>query len=380
MAKSTKGRSMGRAAQVRLLVATRKGLWTLTGDAARRGWKLAGPQFLGNIVHHARLDPRDGRTLLVAARTGHLGPTVFRSTDRGRSWKEAAQPPAFAAGSGRTVDHTFWLEPGHASQPGVWFAGTSPQGLFRSEDGGVTWSGVEGFNAHPQRKAWCGGDQDGTPDGPKLHSVQIDPRDASHLYIAMSSGGVFESTDGGADWRPLNRGVRADFLPEPDPEFGHDPHCVRVHPRMPDRLYQQNHCGIFRLDRPATRWVDIGGAMPKAVGSIGFPLALHPHDPETLWVFPMDGTRVWPRVSPGGKPAVYKSVNGGRTWRRQAAGLPGTQAWWTVKRQAMTTDTAATVGVYFGTTSGEVWGSRDEGATWRCLAAHLPHIYAIEVG
>ena len=370
--------SKARATGVTLHVATRKGLWQLTGDASRRAWALKGPHFLGHIVHHAVLDPRDGRTLLAAARTGHLGPTIFRSADRGRTWAEAARPPAFAPDAGRTVDHTFWLTPGHASQPGVWFAGTSPQGLFRSDDGGRTWSGVEGFNAHPQRKAWCGDDQDGTPDGPKLHSILVDPRDPAHLYVGMSSGGVFESLDGGADWHPLNAGVRADFLPDPDAAYGHDPHCVRLHPLHPDRLYQQNHTGIFRLDRPATRWTDIGAGMPKSVGPIGFPLVLHPRDPDRLWVFPMDGTSVWPRVAPGGRPGVYRSVNGGRTWRRQATGMPATQAWWTVKRQAMTTDQMATVGVYFGTTSGEVWGSRDEGETWRCLAAHLPHIYALE--
>jgi photosystem II stability/assembly factor-like uncharacterized protein len=370
--------SKARAKSVTLHIATRKGLWQLTGDASRRNWALKGPHFLGHIVHHAVLDPRDGRTLLAAARTGHLGPTIFRSADRGRTWTEAACPPAFAPDAGRTVDHTFWLTPGHASQPGVWFAGTSPQGLFRSDDGGRTWSGVDGLNAHPQRKAWCGGDQDGTPDGPKLHSILVDPRDPAHLYVGMSSGGVFESLDGGADWHPLNAGVRADFLPDPDAAYGHDPHCVRLHPLHPDRLYQQNHTGIFRLDRPAVRWTDIGAGMPKSVGPIGFPLALHPRDPDRLWVFPMDGTSVWPRVAPGGRPGVYRSVNGGRTWRRQATGLPAAQAWWTVKRQAMTTDRMATVGVYFGTTSGEVWGSRDEGETWRCLASHLPHIYALE--
>src|SRR6476659_5592110 len=140
-----------------LLIATRKGLWTLSSDAARRKWKLAGPDFLGHIVHHAIKDPRDGKTLLAAARTGHLGPTVFRSTDRGRTWKEAGRPPALKEGSGRTVDHTFWFTPGHPTQPGVWCAGTSPRGLCRSADGGVTWSGVDGFNDQPQRKAWCGG-------------------------------------------------------------------------------------------------------------------------------------------------------------------------------------------------------------------------------
>jgi hypothetical protein len=324
------------------------------------------------------LDPRDGKTMLAAARTGHLGPTVFRSADNGKTWKEAATPPAFDPASGRVVDHTFWLTPGHASQPGVWFAGTSPQGLFRSDDGGANWKGVTGFNAHPQRKAWCGGDQDGTPDGPKLHSVLIDPRDANHMYISMSSGGTFESIDGGRDWHPLNAGVRADFQPNPDLEYGHDPHCVRFAAGNPDRLYQQNHCGIFRLDRPATRWQDIGMGMPKSVGYVGFPMVPHPHDANTAWVFPMDGTDVWPRISPGGKPAAYRTRDGGKTWKRQADGMPKSQAWWTVKRQAMTSDRFPAVGVYFGTTSGEVWGSRDEGRTWKCLAAHLPHIYAIE--
>src|SRR5688572_3577503 len=368
------------ARRVTLLIATRKGLWSLASDPSRRSWTLGGPTFLGHIVHHAIADPRDGKTLLAAARTGHLGPTVFRSTDRGRTWTEAKQPPAFKPGSGRTVDHTFWLTPGVASHPGHWYAGTSPQGLFRSEDGGATWTGVDGFNEHPKRKTWCGGDQDGTPDGPKLHSVLVDPRDPKHLLIAMSSGGVFESTSGGADWRPLNKGVRADFLPDPYPEYGHDPHCVRFAGGNPDRIYQQNHCGLFRLDRPGDMWTDIGTGMPKSVGAIGLPLAVHPTDPQTLWVFPMDGTDVWPRVSPGGRPAAYRSLDGGQTWRRQDVGMPKNQAWWTVKRQAMTTDAREPAGVYFGTTSGEVWGSRDEGRTWRCLARHLPEIYSVEAG
>jgi hypothetical protein len=374
--------SKAKSKPVLLLVGTRKGAFLLTSDPPRRSWKIAGPAFLGSTVHHIVLDPRDRRTILLAARTGHLGPTVFRSIDRGKSWKEASRPPAFPKApegtKGLVVDHVFWLTPGHASEPGVWYAGTSPQGLFRSDDGGVSWAGVEGFNDHPMRGKWTGSGQDGTPDGPKMHSILIDPRDPNHMYLGMSGGGVFESIDKGADWRPLNAGCEVTFLPDPYPEYGHDPHCVRLHPLDPDLLYQQNHCGIYRMERPLGRWDRIGRNMPKKVGDIGFPLVLHPRDPQTVWVFPMDGTDVWPRVSPDGKPAAYMTRDGGKHWKRQDAGLPTEQAWFTVKRQAMTGDAHDPIGLYFGTTSGEIWASRNEGEKWSCIARHLPHIYSIE--
>jgi photosystem II stability/assembly factor-like uncharacterized protein len=306
---------------------------------------------------------------------------VFRSLDGGTTWKEAARPPAFAKApegrKGRAVDHVFWLTPGHADEPGAWYAGSSPQGLFRSEDGGDTWDEVAGFNGHPLLLAWTGGEQDGTPDGPKLHSILIDPRDASHLYLGMSSGGVFESTDKGATWKPFNAGCLA-VNPDPYPEFGQDPHCMRMHPAAPDVLYQQNHCGIYRVQRPEERWTRIGDNMPSDVGDIGFPMVLHPRDPDTAWVFPMDGTTVWPRVSPDGKPAAYVTRDAGRSWRRLDRGLPRAQAWFTVFRQAMTADARDPVGIYFGNTAGEIWAGIDEGAAWTCIARHLPHVYALE--
>ena len=366
-----------------LLVATRKGIWLLHADRERRSFRLDGPHFLGHEVHHAVLDPRDRRTLLAAAKTGHLGPTVFRSLDLGRSWQEAAQPPAFRKAkegeTGRAVDHVFWLTPGHASEPGVWYAGSSPEGLFRSADGGASWEPVAGFNDHPSNPTWTHG-PGGTPDGPKLHSILVDPRDARHLYLSISGamGGTFESTDGGRDWRPLNTGVRCDFLPDPYPEIGQDPHCVQLHPLAPDVLYQQNHCGIYRIERPSERWERIGENMPQEVGDIGFPITLHPRDPNTAWVFPMDGTEVWPRTSPGGRPAAYVTRDAGNSWERQDAGLPREQAWLTVRRQAMTADAHDPVGLYFGTTAGELWASRNEGAAWRCIARHLPQIHAVE--
>lgn len=367
---------------IALLISTKKGAFIFNSDNKRRAWTINGPIFLGNIVHHLMLDPRDGRTLLLAAKTGHLGPTIFRSTNFGKTWQEATKPPAFpkapAGEKGLVLDHVFWLTPGHASEPQVWYAGTSPQGLFRSEDGGESWESVSGFNDHPMRITWIGGLGDGTPDGPKLHSIIVDPRDPHHMYIGMSGGGVFESTDKGADWQPLNAGSSADFFPDPWPEYGQDPHCVRQHRLAPDILYQQNHCGIYRMDRRAGRWERIGERMPKKIGDIGFPMVLHPRDPHTCWVFPMDGTQVWPRTSPGGKPAVYVTRNAGKRWQRLDNGLPPKQAWFTVFRQAMTADARDPVGIYFGTTCGEVWASANEGAQWRCIARHLPHIYAVE--
>jgi hypothetical protein len=365
-----------------VLVATRKGLWLFRSDAARRKWTSDGPHFLGHVICHAVLDPRDGRSLLAGAKTGHLGPTVFRSTDLGRCWQEASRPPAFPkvpeAQTGRVVDHPFWLTPGHASQPGVWYAGTSPHGLFRSADGGQTWEPVAGLNDNPQYREWMGGPQDGTPQGPKLHSVIVDPRDPRHLYVGMSSGGVHESLDAGRSWRPLIKGMEVVEGFDASSATFHDPHCVRLCPSQPDRLYQQNHCGIYRIDRPSDEWVRIGRNMPARVGDIGFPIAVHPRDADTAWVFPMDGTTVWPRTSPDGKPATYMTRNGGRSWKRQAGGFPASQAWWTVKRQAMVVDGGDPVGLYLGTTAGELWASRDEGDRWSCLARNLPEIYAVE--
>src|SRR5688572_16538960 len=190
--KSVKRTGAGRKAPARVLVlvATRKGAWLYHGDGARKTWRTDGPHFLGQIIHHIVLDPRDGRTLLAAAKTGHLGPTVFRSTDLGRTWKEAGRPPAFAKAAngekGRTVDHTFWLTPAHANEPKVWYAGTAPQGLFRSEDGGVSWEPFSSVNDDPQYREWMGTPQDGTPDLPKMHSIIVDPRNPSHLYFGMS--------------------------------------------------------------------------------------------------------------------------------------------------------------------------------------------------
>jgi hypothetical protein len=383
--KDVTGRRRGKAARaprVALLIGTRKGAWLYLADKTRKTWRVEGPHFLGHIINHLVLDPRDGKTLLAAAKTGHLGPTVFRSADRGRTWSEATRPPAFQKASdgepGRAVDHTFWLTPAHESEPGVWYAGTSPQGLFRTQDRGDTWAPFSCVNEDPQYRQWMGTAQDGTPDGPKMHSIIVDPRDPAHLYFAMSGGGVHESLDGGQTFAPLLKGLEVVEGFDAGQAMFHDPHCVRICPSNPDRLYQQNHCGIFRLDRPSDEWVRIGKGIPRRVGDVGFPMVVHPRDADTAWVFPMDGTSVWPRTSRDGRPAVYATYSGGRKWKRLDDGLPAKQAWWTVKRQAMTADMQDPVGLYFGTTSGELWMGRREGRKWVCIAKHLPEIYSVE--
>jgi photosystem II stability/assembly factor-like uncharacterized protein len=338
--------------------------------------------FLGHIVHHMVLDPRDRRTMLMAVSTGHLGPTIYRSTNAGKTWKECSAPPAFRKAAegqgGRSVNHVFWLTPCHANEPDAWYAGTSPQGLFRSDNGGVTWSAFSYINEDPQYLEWMGTVQDGTPDGPKLHSIIVDPRNPQHLYFAMSGGGVHETVDGGKTFAPLIKGLETVEGFDAATVTFHDPHCVRLCPSNPDRLYQQNHCGIYRLDRPSDQWIRIGRNMPKAVGDIGFPMVVHPRNADVAWVFPMDGSTVWPRVSLGGKPAAYATRNAGKSWSRLDKGFPRTDAWWTVKRQAMSRDDHDPIGLYLGTTSGEVWASKTEGQNWACIARHLPEIYSIE--
>ena len=395
MAKAVKAKAKARG--VTLLVGTRKGAWFFHSDPSRKTWRVEGPQLLGNIVNHIVADPREGsRTLLMAAKTGHLGPTIFRSVDKGKTWVEARVPPAFpkvdapkakngnGGGNGhgatalpRSVSHTFWLSPGHASDPGVWWAGTSPPGLFVSTDDGLSWESVAGFNDHAMYWKWCPADG-GTPDGALLNQILIDPRDPRHLYIATSTGGVFESKDRARSWAPLNKNVEANFFPDPYPEFGQDAHYIAFAPTNPDRLWQQNHCGIYRLDRPSDKWERIGKQMPKEVGDIGFTILGHPRDEDTAWVFPMDGSDVWPRTSPGGAPAVYRTRDAGNTWERQDKGFPKKQGWFTVKRQAFCRDDRKAVGLSLGTTGGELWASTNEGGRFTQIAAHLPEIYSVE--
>ena len=289
-----------------LLIGTRKGAWLLTPDADRTSWTPTGPIFLGHIIQHVVLDPRDHRTLLVASRTGHLGPTVFRSDDLGATWEEASAPPAFAAGDAleRSVQSVVLA---HArATPTSRASGTRAarrKACSAPRTAATPGSRSTGWNDHPM---WA--DVGRVARGG--HARRLDAalghrrpaRPDAPLHRAVRRRRVREHRRRQATGRRSTPARWPTSSPIPNPEFGHDPHCVRLHPLRPDRLYQQNHCGIYRMERPEGRWERIGDNMPRDVGDIGFPIELHPRDPDTAWVFPMDGTDVWPRTSPDGKP------------------------------------------------------------------------------
>ena len=322
------GARRARPRRLMLLVATRKGAWLFHGDAARKTWRVDGPHFLGHIVNHLVLDPRDGRTLLAAAKTGHLGPTIFRSTDLGRTWKEAARPPAFPKApdgeNGRAVDHTFWLTPAHASEPGRLVrghlaAGPLPLRGRRRHLGAVL---------RPQRRPAVPR-VDGHRAGRHARRAEAaldhrrPARPGAPLPRRCRAAACTSRATAGRPWRPLVQGMEVvEGFDAANLTF-HDPHCVRLCPSNPDRLYQQNHCGIYRLDRPgdtvgAHRQEHAEAASATSASRSSCTRAT----PTRAWVFPMDGTTVWPRTSPDGEPAVYVTRNAGKTWQRLDAGLP----------------------------------------------------------
>ena len=370
---------------IKVHVGTRKGAFYLEGSNSRDNWQIKDPIFFGNIIYHFVPDPRDPNKALIATKTGHLGPTVFRTSDAGKTWKEAGTPPRFPKDYGKSVNFVFWISPGHKSEPQVWYAGTSPQGLFKSLDGGDTWDVVEGHHTseliNEVRES-----NGGTPAGPLLHSINVDPSDKTHLIIAHSGGGLFESFDEGGSWKPLNENVRADFFPDPYPEWGHCIHNAQIHPADSRIFYQQNHCGVYKLDRRENasnnHWERIGENIEgnqDLEHDMGFPLIVHPRDVNKIWTVPMDGSDVWPRTSIDGKPALHHTEDGGKTWVRQHNGLPPANAYFTVLRQATAHDFQDPLGIYFGTKSGEVWASFDEGENWQCIAQNLPQVYSLEV-
>jgi photosystem II stability/assembly factor-like uncharacterized protein len=344
------------------LVGTRKGLFLLTADDGRDSWRAEGPLLDGWSVYHAIVDERDG-TIYAAANHLVYGPTVQRSTDGGKTWRRSRQLD-LPEESGLTVNATWHIEPGPPAEPRTLYLGGDPALLFRSDDCGETWEPNRGILEHPTRDRWVP-----TAGGLSLHSVQLDPGETQRMYVAVGAAGTFRTDDGGKTWEPKNKSVEIDMLPDPYPEVGQCVHKLLLHPARPGRLWQQNHCGVYRSDDRGDTWERVdGNGLP---GPFGFTLMLDPADPDVAVVIPEKSYEYHYTVDGLG---VYRTRDGGHTWERMADGLPE-RAWAAVLREASAFDSES---LYFGTQSGSFFALTG-GDRWVEGVRHLPPILSVEV-
>jgi photosystem II stability/assembly factor-like uncharacterized protein len=356
------------ATKVLVLLGTKKGAFVLESDAARRRWALRGPFCETWPMNHVVGDPATG-TIYGGGGNEWFGPAVWKSADLGATWTHSSRGLAYA--EGETPIRSVWsLAPGGPGG-GRLYAGVEPAGLFRSDDGGETWRHLHGLRDHPSRPDWQPGG-----GGLILHSIVPHPTDEASLWVGISTGGVFHTADGGETWAPRNRGTRNDYAPEGQryPEHGQCVHCVVMAPGRPDRLYQQNHCGMYRSEDGGRSWESIEAGLPS---SFGFPAAAHPRDPATLYLVPLNGDSTG-RYMPEARAAVWRTRDRGDTWQALREGLPQENTYFGVLRQALATDRLDPAGVYFGTSSGVLYASADEGERWAPIAEHLPAILSVE--
>jgi len=355
---------------VKVLVGTSKGLFTLTAGPERTKWKLDGPWFRGEEVYAAALDCRNGRQrMLVGATSSHWGPSIYRSDDLGATWIEPeVDTLRFPEAAGASVARVWQLQPASEAEPDVVYAGVEPAALFRSDDGGESFRLDEGLWGHEHRPQWEPGG-----GGLCLHTVLPDPDGGPRLGIAISAAGFYRTLDG-STWEAANRGIRAPFLPEPTPEFGQCVHKVDRHPSRPDTLFLQHHWGVYRSDDFGAQWTEVGAdSLPS---TFGFPVVADPNDADTAYVLPLTSDEF--RCTPDGHFRVFRTTDGGSTWEGLADGLPQDNAWLSVLRDGFAADKLDPAGLYVGTRTGDVFGSPDAGSSWQELARHLPPVLCVK--
>lgn len=356
--------------EVVLMVGTMKGAFLVWSDASRQNWRIDGPHFPGESVYALALDQRGGRRrTLAATRSFHWGSVLRASDDFGKTWTEPdSHNVKFPEGLDSSLVQIWQIMPGRNSEPDVIYAGVEPAALFESRDAGMNWDLVKGLYDNPDRPKWQPGG-----GGLCLHTIVVDPDDSRRMGIAISSAGFYRTDDGGRSWRARNVGVRAQFLPDKYPEFGQCVHKVVNHPARPERLFLQNHWGLYRSDDWGDSWTDIAHGVPS---DFGFCMQMHPHDTDTVYIVPIESDQF--RCVPEAKLRVYRTSNAGASWEPLANGLPQQDAYETILRDALAADTLDSAGIYFGTRSGKLFGSADNGDNWTEIAGGLPSIVCVK--
>jgi photosystem II stability/assembly factor-like uncharacterized protein len=359
------------ADRVILSVGTKKGLFVAESSANRRSFKLRGPIGAGVAVYSSLIETRGSPRILASSCNPWFGMKVLTSNNLGKTFKETKSAPAFPKDDGRALANIWSLESGEDKKE-LW-CGVEPAALFRSTDGGDSWEMVNGISNHEHARKWHPGN-----GGLCLHTIV---RDNGRIHLGISTGGHYVSEDGGKTFKPSNKGVGAGFSPDHYPEYGQCVHKIARHKDKPGRLYMQNHggcpdlpdCGVLRSDDYGKSWQSISKGLPS---DFGFPIVVHPHDPDTVYVMPLEGMT---RTCPGGAPAVWRSENVGNKWTRLSKGMPKEESYFTVQRDAMDVDEMKSPALYFGTTTGQLWIGRDGGEKWERLFDSLPPIHCVKV-
>ncbi|MFN7962123.1 MAG: exo-alpha-sialidase [Thermoanaerobaculia bacterium] len=366
--------------RVRLLVGTKKGAFVLTSDGARKSWEVAGPHFAGWEIYHVKGSPADPDRIYASQSSGWFGQVIQRSNDGGKSWDTVGNQFLYdgVPGTHQWYDGTahpwefkrVWQFQPSFTDPDWVYAGVEDAALFRTSDGGATWQELSGLREQGSGKYWQPG-----AGGMCLHTILLDPGKPQRIFIAISAAGVFRTDDGGATWRPINRGLKSPFnLPDPDAEVGHCVHGLALHPSRPDVLFMQKHWDVMRSDDAGESWHEVSGDLPT---DFGFPIAVHAHEPETVYVVPIKSDSE--HFPPEGKLRVYRSRKGGGEWEALTRGLPQKDCYVNILRSAMAVDSLEPCGVYFGTTGGQVYGSADSGDSWEPIVRDLPPVLSVEV-